>query len=223
MVDRMRRRVIELSDGRIVRDEASGLYAQDEQTTAEFGALLTPRGARPTRPMRLGFFLREALRSMKRNAVPSLRRDGLGARHGARARRLHPDRPGDDRRGQRGARAGPRQRLPQDRREARRRRARRAAPEERHAVRRHASSSSPRSRRTRRRRSATPRPTSCWAPTRCPTPSASRRTSPTTSRSCATRSRRSRPAAGARRSTRRSTRSRTAATTRRRSSPPRAW
>src|SRR6187402_829943 len=37
MVDRMRRRVIELSDGTIVRDEASGLYAQGEQTTDEFG------------------------------------------------------------------------------------------------------------------------------------------------------------------------------------------
>jgi len=38
MVDRMRRRVIELSSGRIVRDEATGLYAP--QTTAEFRALL---------------------------------------------------------------------------------------------------------------------------------------------------------------------------------------
>src|SRR3712207_6390498 len=38
MVDRMRRRVIELSRGRIVRDEASGLYVS--QSTAEFGALL---------------------------------------------------------------------------------------------------------------------------------------------------------------------------------------
>jgi cell division transport system ATP-binding protein len=39
MVDRMRRRVIELSHGRIVRDEASGLYASD-QSTREFAALL---------------------------------------------------------------------------------------------------------------------------------------------------------------------------------------
>jgi cell division transport system ATP-binding protein len=38
MVDRMRRRVIELHQGRIVRDEATGLYAP--QTTAEFGAVL---------------------------------------------------------------------------------------------------------------------------------------------------------------------------------------
>jgi cell division transport system ATP-binding protein len=32
MVDRMRRRVVELSEGRIVRDERSGLYRQDEST-----------------------------------------------------------------------------------------------------------------------------------------------------------------------------------------------
>jgi cell division transport system ATP-binding protein len=32
MVDKMRRRVIELKRGRIVRDEATGLYAQDETT-----------------------------------------------------------------------------------------------------------------------------------------------------------------------------------------------
>jgi len=38
MVDRMRRRVIELQSGRIVRDEATGGYLP--QTTAEFGALL---------------------------------------------------------------------------------------------------------------------------------------------------------------------------------------
>jgi cell division transport system ATP-binding protein len=41
MVDRMRRRVIELEQGRIVRDEAAGQYAQREQTTDEFGQLLT--------------------------------------------------------------------------------------------------------------------------------------------------------------------------------------
>jgi cell division transport system ATP-binding protein len=37
MVDKMRRRVIELSKGRIVRDEATGLYARDE-STREFAA-----------------------------------------------------------------------------------------------------------------------------------------------------------------------------------------
>jgi cell division transport system ATP-binding protein len=47
MVDRMRRRVIELSQGRIVRDEASGLYAPREISTAEFGALMRQAPARP--------------------------------------------------------------------------------------------------------------------------------------------------------------------------------
>ena len=42
MVDKMRRRVIELSEGRIVRDEAAGLYANDE-STREFAARM--RGA----------------------------------------------------------------------------------------------------------------------------------------------------------------------------------
>jgi hypothetical protein len=36
----MRRRVIELQGGRIIRDEASGLYAQREQTTDEFGGMM---------------------------------------------------------------------------------------------------------------------------------------------------------------------------------------
>ncbi len=39
MVDRMQRRVIELQGGRIVRDEATGLYSPD-QNTSEFAALL---------------------------------------------------------------------------------------------------------------------------------------------------------------------------------------
>jgi len=42
MVDKMRRRVIELTDGRVVRDEAAGLYTRDE-TTREFAARM--RGA----------------------------------------------------------------------------------------------------------------------------------------------------------------------------------
>jgi cell division transport system ATP-binding protein len=39
MVDKMRRRVIELRDGRIIRDETSGLYRPDESTT-EFAVRL---------------------------------------------------------------------------------------------------------------------------------------------------------------------------------------
>jgi cell division transport system ATP-binding protein len=40
MVDRMRRRVIELKRGRIVRDEASGLYGAREENTDELGERL---------------------------------------------------------------------------------------------------------------------------------------------------------------------------------------
>jgi len=41
MVDRMRRRVIELAEGRVVRDELAGGYAaRREETTQEFGARL---------------------------------------------------------------------------------------------------------------------------------------------------------------------------------------
>jgi cell division transport system ATP-binding protein len=46
MVDRMRRRVIELSNGGIVRDEAAGLYASDE-TTREFAQRMRSSGERP--------------------------------------------------------------------------------------------------------------------------------------------------------------------------------
>src|SRR5689334_20113724 len=49
MVDRMRRRVIELSEGKIVRDEVSGLYAPRDMTTAEFGALLREPAPKPER------------------------------------------------------------------------------------------------------------------------------------------------------------------------------
>jgi len=40
LVDKMRRRVIELRRGRIVRDEAAGLYGPREETTAELGERL---------------------------------------------------------------------------------------------------------------------------------------------------------------------------------------
>jgi cell division transport system ATP-binding protein len=46
MVDKMRRRVLELSQGRIVRDEATGLYARDE-TTREFAQRMRAPSARP--------------------------------------------------------------------------------------------------------------------------------------------------------------------------------
>jgi cell division transport system ATP-binding protein len=49
MVDRMRRRVIELSRGRIVRDEIAGQYAPRDLSTAEFGALMREPAPEPRR------------------------------------------------------------------------------------------------------------------------------------------------------------------------------
>ncbi|MGI8902387.1 MAG: cell division ATP-binding protein FtsE [Solirubrobacteraceae bacterium] len=46
MVDKMRRRVIELAGGRIVRDEATGSYTRDE-TTREFAQRMRSPSARP--------------------------------------------------------------------------------------------------------------------------------------------------------------------------------
>jgi cell division transport system ATP-binding protein len=46
MVDKMRRRVLELAHGRIVRDEATGLYTRDE-TTREFAQRMRAPSVRP--------------------------------------------------------------------------------------------------------------------------------------------------------------------------------
>jgi cell division transport system ATP-binding protein len=51
LVDRMRRRVIELEKGRIIRDEADAMYGRREHSTAEFGALM--RGEPAPEPQRL--------------------------------------------------------------------------------------------------------------------------------------------------------------------------
>ena len=86
MVDKMRRRVIALEEGRLVRDEAAGGYHEDESTT-EFAARVraemgvgdeggtngtTPRDS-STEPMgRVVFFLSEAFRALRRSAAPSV-------------------------------------------------------------------------------------------------------------------------------------------------------
>jgi cell division transport system ATP-binding protein len=46
MVDKMRRRVLEMSEGRVVRDEATGLYTRDE-TTREFARRMRQPSTRP--------------------------------------------------------------------------------------------------------------------------------------------------------------------------------
>ena len=74
MVDKMRRRVIELSEGRVMRDQISGLYRPDE-STKEFAIRLRGElgvGDRGSPELRFGFFLKEALRALSRNAAPSL-------------------------------------------------------------------------------------------------------------------------------------------------------
>ena len=65
MVDKMRRRVIELSDGKIVRDEQAGAYAAREIDARVRRPHAERTGLRPI------FFLREAIRALKRNAIPS--------------------------------------------------------------------------------------------------------------------------------------------------------
>jgi len=51
MVDRMRRRVIEVNQGRIVRDEHGGGYSTQDENTSEFGLLM--RGEPSPQPRRL--------------------------------------------------------------------------------------------------------------------------------------------------------------------------
>ena len=116
MVDQMRRRVIELQ-GRIVRDEAPA--RRPRRSTARPGCAIDLRG---DRGVRLLLRARPARAAPQRRA--ELRGDGDDAGDDARARRLHPDRPGDDGRRQRGAQARARRRLPAARRQAGRRRAR---------------------------------------------------------------------------------------------------
>ena len=113
MVDRMRRRVIELRRGRIVRDEASGLYGSRDENTDELGERLH----RETR-MKPGVLPERGhpLDAAQRRAELCGAR--LGARHDARARRVHPGRAGDERGGQRHPLARARRRGPEPERDA---------------------------------------------------------------------------------------------------------
>ena len=55
MVDKMRRRVLEMSRGRIVRDEAAGLYARDESTREFAERMRSPSQRPPSVDDALGF------------------------------------------------------------------------------------------------------------------------------------------------------------------------
>ena len=167
--------------------------------------------------MRLGFFLARGAALAAPQRRPELRRARDGAGDDARARRLHPDRPGDDRRRQRRARRVLVDVYLQDRRDrsgrrARQRAARRHDQRQARRVRLQGAGATRSSARRTRRRSR------CSAPTRCRTPSASRRRTRTSRCDPSTRSRPTPPAAAARRSTARSTRSATASDDTRRSS-----
>ena len=70
--------------------------------------------------MRLGFFLREAVRAVRRSAAPSFAAAGHRAGHDARARGVHPDRAGDQRRRRQRPQPGRGRRLHEDRRDRRR-------------------------------------------------------------------------------------------------------
>ena len=119
----MRRRVIELREGRIIRDELSGLYRPDESTT-EFADPPARRAGRRRRgPPEL-----DALRLLPQGGPPRpLAQLGAGAgraahrpAHGARARRVHPDRAGHHRHRQRGPQPRGGRRLREGRRHRRR-------------------------------------------------------------------------------------------------------
>ena len=70
----MRRRVIQLEQGRIVRDERSGLLPTGPASGRFVRPLAesSPSGRGAAAAMKLGFFLKEALRALRRNAAPSL-------------------------------------------------------------------------------------------------------------------------------------------------------
>ena len=125
----MRRRVIELDQGRIVRDEATRLLRAERRRTPPSSARCCASRAPEPRardsvdrrhrrdlPGDEARLLHQARRCARSRAtpIPSFAAMASRARHGARARRLHPGRPGDDRRGQRGPRPRARRRLPQD-------------------------------------------------------------------------------------------------------------
>ena len=128
MVDKMRRRVLELSHGRIVRDEAAGAYARDE-TTREFARRLRAPNQRPPGSDVLRVVPTGALSEIRilpaRGAArdaPQRRAELCGARHragdDAGAGRVHPDRPGHQRRGQQRPQPGAGRRVSEVRRQA---------------------------------------------------------------------------------------------------------
>ena len=196
MVDRMRRRVIELAEGRVVRDELRRrLHGRARRPREEFGVRLLGRASSELRllPPR-----GDPRAQAQRRAV--VRRDGDRARHRADPRRLHPDGAGHHGRRQRGARQGDRRRLHEARtpsrptstasRSSSRRRSRTSARSQ-FVSKKQALTRRARGRPRRLLRPAGLQPAARHVPRHA-------RTTRTTSARSATRSRRARPPAGAR-------------------------
>jgi cell division transport system ATP-binding protein len=74
MVDRMRRRVIQLEQGRVIRDEAAGLYAGDE-STREFAARMRDGDPGPDAELPVSRAGRRAARRAARREVDALPRE----------------------------------------------------------------------------------------------------------------------------------------------------
>jgi cell division transport system ATP-binding protein len=74
MVDRMRRRVIQLEQGRVIRDEAAGLYAGDE-STREFAARMRDGDPGPDAELPVSRAGKRAARRAARREVDALPRE----------------------------------------------------------------------------------------------------------------------------------------------------
>ena len=75
MVDKMRRRVVELREGRIIRDELSGLLPDRTSPPPSSRSVCAASSAWATRGTPTNgwsFFLREALRGLRRSSAPAL-------------------------------------------------------------------------------------------------------------------------------------------------------
>ena len=126
MVDKMRRRVLELSAGPD-RPRRGGrpVHARRDHARVRASA---PARARRRRPpglvdaMKIGFFLREAMRAMRRSAAPSFAALATVLVTMLVLGRVHPDRAGDQRGRQQRPRPRRGRRLHEDERDRRRRR-----------------------------------------------------------------------------------------------------
>jgi cell division transport system ATP-binding protein len=77
MVDRMRRRVIQLEQGRVIRDEAAGFYVGDE-STREFAARMRDGDPGPDADLPVSRAGKRAARRATRREIDALPREHDG-------------------------------------------------------------------------------------------------------------------------------------------------